>query len=34
MIYYICWLVYGEPPLHLWDEANLVMMDNLFGDYL
>jgi hypothetical protein len=26
---YIYRFAYVEPPLHLWDEANLVMVDDL-----
>jgi hypothetical protein len=29
VLYYIYRCVYVEPPLHSWDEANLVMLDDL-----
>jgi hypothetical protein len=29
VLYYIYRFVYVEPPLHPWDEANLVMMYDL-----
>jgi hypothetical protein len=29
VLYYIYRFVYIEPPLHPWDEANLVMVDDL-----
>jgi hypothetical protein len=29
VLYYIYRFAYVEPPLHLWDEANLVMVNDL-----
>jgi hypothetical protein len=29
VLYYICRFAYVEPHLHLWDEADLVMVDDL-----
>jgi hypothetical protein len=29
MLYYIYRFVYVEPPLHPWDESNLVMVNDL-----
>jgi hypothetical protein len=29
VLYYIYRFVYVEPPLHSWDEANLVMVNDL-----
>jgi hypothetical protein len=29
VLYYIYTFAYVEPPLHPWDEANLVMVDDL-----
>jgi hypothetical protein len=29
VLYYIYSFVYDEPSLHPWDEANLVMVDDL-----
>jgi hypothetical protein len=29
VLYYIYRFAYVEPPLHPWDEANLVMVDDL-----
>jgi hypothetical protein len=29
VLYYIYRLVYVEPPLHPWDEADLVMVNDL-----
>jgi hypothetical protein len=31
MLYYIQWFVYVELSLHPWDEADLVMVYDLFG---
>jgi hypothetical protein len=30
VLYYIYRFAYVEPPLHPWDEADLVMVNNLF----
>jgi hypothetical protein len=30
VLYYICKYAYVEPTLHPWDEANLVVVDDLF----
>jgi hypothetical protein len=29
VLYYIYWFVYVESSLHPWDEANLIMVDDL-----
>jgi hypothetical protein len=29
VLYYIYWFAYVEPPLHPWDDANLVMVNDL-----
>jgi hypothetical protein len=29
VLYYICKFAYVEPPLHPWEEANLVMVNDL-----
>jgi hypothetical protein len=29
VLYYVYRFAYVEPPLQLWDEANLVMVDDL-----
>ncbi|KAL6030448.1 hypothetical protein STEG23_025184, partial [Scotinomys teguina] len=34
MVYYIDRLSYVKPPLHLWDKAYLVMVDNVFDVFL
>jgi hypothetical protein len=34
VIDYIYGFMYGETCLHLWDEANLIMVDNLFDLFL
>jgi hypothetical protein len=28
VVYYIYWFVYVEPPLHSWDEAYLVVVND------
>jgi hypothetical protein len=30
VLYYIYRFAYGEPPLHHWDEASSVVMNDLF----
>jgi hypothetical protein len=34
VVYYVYWFAYVEPPLHSWDEAYLVMVNNLFDIYI
>jgi hypothetical protein len=31
MVEYFCLFTYVGPSLHLWDEAFLIMVNNLFG---
>jgi hypothetical protein len=33
-LYYIYRFAYAEPPLHPWDEANLIMVDDLSDELL
>jgi hypothetical protein len=30
VVYYVYLFSYAEPPLHSWDEANLLMVSDLF----
>jgi hypothetical protein len=30
VVYYVYWFSYVEPPLHSWDEAYLVVVNDLF----